>query len=75
MKELELPAKAPQKKVNPPSVHPPVRELRDMSSDELVRKLKSPEMAHPANSVLRQQIIRILQEREGNTFVRKLIGK
>lgn len=77
MKELESPVKAPapSKKVNPPVVRSPVRELKDMSTDELVRKLTSPEMSHPANSALRQQIIKILQEREGNAFVQRLIGK
>jgi len=77
MKELESPVKAqaPSKKVNPPVMRSPVRELKDISTDELVKKLMSPEISRPANAGLRQQIIRILQEREGNDFVRRILGK
>lgn len=46
-----------------------------MSTDELVKLLMSPEMSRPMNEPIRQQIIMILQEREGNAFVQRLLGK
>lgn len=46
-----------------------------MKTDELVKLLLSPELAKPVNAPLRQQIIKILQEREGNAFVQRLLGK
>ncbi|MCI0527507.1 MAG: hypothetical protein L0Y56_08710, partial [Nitrospira sp.] len=60
----------------PSPMHPPTREqLRAKTTDELVKLLMSPEMAKPMNAALRQQIIKILQEREGNAFVQRLLGK
>jgi len=44
-----------------------------MATSELVKMLLSPEMSRPMNSVLREQIIRVLQEREGNAFVQRLL--
>jgi hypothetical protein len=49
--------------------------LYSMKTDELVKLLLSPELAKPVNAPLRQQIIKILQEREGNAFVQRLLGK
>jgi hypothetical protein len=37
--------------------------------------LLSPELAKPVNAPLRQQIIKILQQWEGNAFVQRLLGK
>lgn len=55
---------------------PPTKEqLRTMTTDQLVRMLMSPEMSKPANALLRQQVIKLLQEREGNAFVQRLMGK
>jgi hypothetical protein len=48
--------------------------LRNMTTDELVKLLMSPELAQTANFTIKQQIITILQEREGNEFVRRLLG-
>ncbi len=78
MKELELKKEAskPSQKLTPVPVKPPAYEnLKAMSTDELVKLLMSPEMAQPANAAVRQQIIKILQDREGNAFVQRLIGK
>ena len=77
MKELESPSKStnPTSKAAPSTTHPPtVEQLRAMTTNELVRMLMSPEMARPMNSVFREQIMRILQEREGNAFVQRLLG-
>lgn len=55
---------------------PPTKEqLRTMTTDQLVRMLMGPELAKPVNAPLRQQVIKILQEREGNAFVQRLLGK
>ncbi len=55
---------------------PPTKDqLRTMTTDQLVRMLMSPEMSKPANAQLRQQVIKQLQEREGNAFVDRLLGK
>lgn len=78
MKELEPESKkeATVRKVIQ-STSPPqsLDQLHAMSTDELVKILMSHKLAKPANVVLRQQIIKILQEREGNAFVQRLIGK
>ncbi|CAG0963519.1 MAG: hypothetical protein OIN86_10605 [Candidatus Methanoperedens sp.] len=52
-----------------------MEQLHAMSTNELVKMLMSPELAKPVDAVLRQQIIKLLQEREGNAFVQRLIGK
>ena len=78
MKELESPtkAKSPAPKTTlSPSRPPTLEQLRGMTTDELVKLLMSSEMAQPANEHLRQQIIKILQEREGNAFVQRLLGE
>jgi len=78
MKELEYMKKEtnPVSKPPPEVSHPPkMAQLRTMSTEELVKLLMSPELAQPMNAVLRQQIIEILQEREGNAFVQRLLGK
>ena len=49
-------------------------QLLTRSTDELIRQLMSPELAIPVNASLRQLIIRILQERKGNSFVQSLLG-
>jgi hypothetical protein len=49
--------------------------LKAMTTDELVKLLMSPEMARLMNEPIRQQIIKILQEREGNAFCPAPIGK
>jgi hypothetical protein len=78
MKELESPSKAksPAPKVAPSASRPPTMEqLKAMTTDELVKMLMSPEMSRPMNEPIRQQIIEILQKREGNAFVQRLLGK
>lgn len=78
MKELEYMKKEanPVSKAPPKVSHPPkMEQLRTMSTGELVKLLMSPELAQPVNAALRQQIIEILQEREGNAFVQRLLGK
>jgi hypothetical protein len=59
------------------STAPPqsMERLHAMSTDELVKLLLSPELARSVNAVLRQQIIKILQQREGNAFVQRMLGK
>jgi hypothetical protein len=52
-----------------------MEQLRTMHTEELVKLLMSPELAQPVNAILRQQIIEIPQEREGNAFVQRLLGK
>jgi len=78
MKELEPPgkSKSPAPKVAPSTPRTPtLGQLHTMTTDELVKLLLSPEMAQPRNAVLREQIIGILQERAGNAFVQRLLGK
>jgi hypothetical protein len=53
---------------------PTTGQLRSKTTDELVRMLMSPDLARPMNAPLRQQIIKVLQEREGNAFVQRLLG-
>ncbi len=75
-KEYESKTTKPVSKVIPPaSKTPTMEQLYSMRTDELVKLLLSPELAKPVNAPLRQQIIKILQEREGNAFVQRLIGK
>lgn len=61
----------------PPEVsHPPkMEQLHTMTTEELVELLMSPELARSMNAPVRQQIIKVLQEREGNAFVQRLLGK
>ncbi len=54
---------------------PTMEQLYSMKTEDLVKLLLSPELAKPVNAPLRQQIIRILQQREGNAFVQRLLGK
>jgi hypothetical protein len=78
MKELESPSKptSTTSKAAPPVAHSAtVLQLRAMTTDELVKMLMSAEMTRPMNAALREQIIKILQEREGNAFVQRLLGK
>lgn len=66
----------PLPKSTPVVSRPPTTEqIRSMTTDELVRMLMSPELARPMNAPLRQQITEILQKREGNEFVNRLLGK
>jgi len=75
-KEYESKIAKPIRKVIPTSSKTPTMEqLRSMKTDELVKLLLSPGLGKPVNAVLRQQIIKLLQEREGNVFVQRLIGK
>lgn len=77
MKELEPPGKVKSAiaKVAAQATHPTRDQLRAMTTDELVKMLLSPEMARSMNEPLRQQIIEILQRREGNAFVQRILGK
>lgn len=54
---------------------PTIEKLRTLTTDELVKILLKPELSHSMNTGLRHQIIMILQEREGNSFVQRLFGK
>ncbi len=75
-KEFETKPTKPVSRVIPISSLPPTMEqLQTMRTDELVKLLMSPELAKPVNAPLRQQIIKILQRREGNAFVQRLLGK
>jgi len=74
--ELESNTPAPVRKViQSVSKNPTMEQLQAMTTDQLVKLLLSPDMAKPVNSVLRQQVIKFLQEREGNAFVQRLLGK
>jgi len=78
MKDQELESKTPapvRKVIQSVSKTPTMEQLQAMTTDQLVKLLISPELAKPVNSILRQQIIKLLQEREGNAFVQRLIGK
>ncbi len=78
MKEHETESKsaAPVSKAIPPASRSNTMEqLRTKTTDELVKMLMSPDMSRPANAELRQKIIKLLQEREGNAFVQRLLGK
>jgi hypothetical protein len=69
-------ATKPVSKVIPMATRiPSMEQLYAMKTDELVKLLLSPEMAKPVNELVRQQAIKILQEREGNAFVQRLLGK
>jgi hypothetical protein len=75
-KEFETKSTKPLSKVIPITSRPPTMEqLYSMKTDELVKLLLSPELAKPMNASLRQIIIKILQQREGNAFVQRLMGK
>lgn len=62
-----------------PSIEPSITsltevQLRTRSTDELVRLLTSQELMQPVNAAVRQRVIALLQEREGNEFVGKVLG-
>jgi hypothetical protein len=58
------------------SHHPTKDQLQYLTSEQLIKMLLSPEMERSENAPLRQQIIKILQERKGNAFVQNLlVGK
>ncbi|HYN44640.1 MAG TPA: hypothetical protein VER35_01445 [Candidatus Limnocylindrales bacterium] len=60
-KELEPKSTKPASKIIPISSRTPAMEqLHTRTTDELVKMLLSPDMAKPANTPLRQQIIKIL---------------
>ncbi len=78
MKDHELENKTPapvRKVIQSVSKTPTMEQLQAMTTDQLVKLLMSPELAKPVNSILRQQVIKFLQEREGNAFVQRLLGK
>ena len=78
MKEFEASEKLnkPATKENPTIHHiPTMEELKSMSAENLVKMIMSPDMAKSMNQPLRQMIILILQQREGNAFVQHLLGK
>jgi hypothetical protein len=78
MKELEPESKkdATVRKVIQSTATPiGMEQLHAMPTNELVKMLMSPELVKPVNAMLRQQIIKLLQEREGNAFVQRLLGK
>lgn len=78
-----MPEKEYETKITKPISRPPpitsksptLEQLLAMTTDQLVKMLLNPEMARPANAPLRQQIIKLLQQREGNAFVQRLLGK
>lgn len=75
-KEFETKSTKPVSKPPPISTRPPAMEqLYTMRTDKLVKLLMSPELAKPVNAPLRQIIVKILQQREGNAFVQRLLGK
>ncbi|MFZ3384032.1 MAG: hypothetical protein WA144_08915 [Candidatus Methanoperedens sp.] len=75
-KDFENKTTKPVSRVIPISTRiPNIEQLHAMKTDELVKLLLSPELAKPVNALMRQQLIKLLQEREGNAFVQRLIGK
>ncbi len=75
-KEFETKPTKPVSRVIPiTSSLPSMEQLYSMKTDELVKLLLSPDLAKPVNAPLRQQIVKILQGREGNAFVQRLLGK
>jgi hypothetical protein len=52
-----------------------MEQLRAMPTDKLVKLLMSPDMLQPMHQRLCQMIIQTLQQREGNAFVQRLLGK
>lgn len=76
MPEREFEAKTTKPVSRPPPVSsksPTLEQLLAMTTDQLIKMLLSPEMAGSENAPLRQQIIRLLQERKGNAFVQSLL--
>jgi hypothetical protein len=76
MPDKELETKLSKPMVKPPPIasqHPTMEQLNAMKTEDLVKMLLSHDMDKPANAVLRQQIIKILQERKGNAFVQSLL--
>lgn len=77
MPEKYFEAKSPKPVSKPPPISsksPRLEQLLAMTTDQLIKMLLSPEMARSENAPLRQQIIRLLQERKGNAFVQSLLG-
>jgi hypothetical protein len=75
-KEYETKTTKPVTRVVPViSRLPTLENLLTMKTDELVKLLMSPDLAKPVNTSLRQHVIKLLQEREGNAFVQRLLGK
>lgn len=72
-KELETKLSSTKKHLPISTQHPKMDQLNTMKTDDLVKLLLSHDMAKPVNFILRQQIIRILQERKGNVFVNSLL--
>ncbi len=78
MPEKEFETKPSKPIVKPTQISsrtPTMEQLYTMKTDDLVKLLLSPELTKPVNAPLRQQIIRILQQREGNAFIQRLLGK
>jgi hypothetical protein len=78
MKEFESPDKSRPlvpKIVPSRSRAPTMEQLRAMTTDKLIKLLMSLDMAQPTNQPLCQMIIQTLQQREGNAFVQRLLGK
>jgi hypothetical protein len=78
MKDLEPPDKAKPlvpKVVPSHNRTPTVEQLKAMPTDKLVKLLMSLDTAQPTNQPLCHMIIQILQQREGNAFVQRLLGK
>ena len=78
MKELESPDKSKPlvpKVVPSRSRAPTMEQLRAMPTDKLVKLLMSLDTAQPTNQPLCHMIIQTLQQREGNAFVQRLLGK
>jgi hypothetical protein len=78
MKDLESPDKAtpPVPKVVPSHRRTATMEqLKAMTTDKLVKLLMSLDRAQPRHQPLCQMVVQILQQREGNAFVQRLLGK
>ncbi|MFZ3167620.1 MAG: hypothetical protein WA130_08395 [Candidatus Methanoperedens sp.] len=76
LKEYETKITKPIIKAPPIATQTPTMEqLHTMKTDDLVKLLLNPELAQPVNAPLRQAIIRLLQQREGNAFVKRVLGK
>lgn len=74
-KNVKPATKHPATKHSPTSSKSPtVDQLSIMTTDQLVKMLSSPDMGKSEKTTVRQQIIKLLQERKGNSFVQSLLG-
>ena len=59
---------------HPPAASLTATQLDRMTTDDLVNRLMSPELAQPANAALKHKIIPLLRERKSDKYVSHLLG-